>query len=133
MRQDASFRYNMRRQDSRERGVPTVHLCHNGKTIVTPPVPDYRNTYANHYHHVMREDFRINRNNYLDTSICVARDRRSPCSPGCGTYASSPTETIAITPDALCSDEKREYISDEPEKYLKEIKLRIIQREKEYG
>ncbi|XP_075974789.1 pyrokinin-1 receptor-like isoform X2 [Anticarsia gemmatalis] len=133
LRQDTSLRYKMRGHDSKERSIPTVHVCHNGKTIVTPPIHDYRNTYNHHYQHAMKQELRNTRTHYLDTSMCMTHGKHTACSPVCCPYHSSPTETITVTPDAIVCEDKKEYISDEPEKYLKEIKLRIIQREKEYG
>ncbi|XP_047019500.1 pyrokinin-1 receptor-like isoform X1 [Helicoverpa zea] len=136
LRHETSIRYKSRPHDVRDRCVPTVHVCHNGRTIVTPPLHDYRTCSKHSFQHAMKEEIINNRHSYLDTAMRLANEKRRPCSPVCCTYPSSPTETITVTPDALINniaEEKRDYSADEPEKYLKEIKLRIIQREKEYG
>lgn len=136
LRHETSIRYKSRPHDVRDRCVPTVHVCHNSRTIVTPPLHDYRTCSKHSFQHAMKEEIINNRHSYLDTAMRLANEKRRPCSPVCCTYPSSPTETITVTPDALINniaEEKRDYSADEPEKYLKEIKLRIIQREKEYG
>ncbi|CAH0702484.1 unnamed protein product [Spodoptera exigua] len=132
LRQEPSIRNKMR-QDSRDRFLPTVHVCHNGRTIVTPPLHDYRTCKNHSYQLSLKDEIINNRNSYLDTALRLADDRRRPCSPACCTYPSSPAETISVTPDGIVPIESADYSADEPEKYLKEIKLRIIQREKEYG
>ncbi|XP_050562006.1 pyrokinin-1 receptor isoform X2 [Spodoptera frugiperda] len=132
LRQEPSIR-NKLRQDSRDRFLPTVHVCHNGRTIVTPPLHDYRTCKNHSYQQALKDEIINNRNSYLDTALRLADERRRPCSPVCFTYPSSPVETITVTPDGIVPIESADYSADEPEKYLKEIKLRIIQREKEYG
>ncbi|CAH0581236.1 unnamed protein product [Chrysodeixis includens] len=131
LRNEASLRCKRGLDNCRDRSVPTVHVCHNGKTIMTPPVH-----YRSCKHFLNTAEDRNIRNTNLNNTMSLVNDKRRPCSPGCCTFPSSPTEIIAVTPEALVnniSEEKRDYSADEPEKYLKEIKLRIIQREKEYG
>lgn len=125
----------MKGEDNRERCVPTVHVCHNGKTIVAPPVHDNRTCSKQSFPETMKQEIINNRNSYLDTAMRLVNEKQRPCSPVCCTLPSTPAEIITVTPEVIVdntSKEKRDYSSDEPEKYLKEIKLRITQREKRH-
>ncbi|XP_022834113.1 pyrokinin-1 receptor-like isoform X2 [Spodoptera litura] len=129
LRQEPSIR-NKLRHDSRDQFLPTVNVCHNGRTIVTPPLHDYRTC---KHQQPPKDEIINNRNSYLDTTLRIADERKRPCSPVCCSYPSSPAEIITITPDGIVPIERTDYSADGSENYQKEIKLRIIQHEKEFG
>lgn len=124
MRRNSNLGQKLKKQNSGEGTIPTIYDCRSGKTTVTP-VQAHRNQ------NVHKNEFQITRNNCLESQLCAHEISKRVCAVCC-TFQLA-TETTPISPDALIPEGSKDYISDEPEKYLKEIKLRILQREKEYG
>ncbi|CAB3223648.1 unnamed protein product [Arctia plantaginis] len=131
MRRHSNLCQKFKKQASGEGTIPTIYDCRSGKTSLGTPVRAYRN-YSTDKQHVLKNEFKNTRNNYLETQLCVAHEISNPVCTVCCTYPLA-TETITVSPDAITPEESKDFISDEPEKYLKEIKLRTIQRDEEYG